>query len=146
MDSRAPVELVFDQTIGSLFAIRVAGNVSNVDNLGSLEYAAKVIGVKVLVVLGHTSCGAIKGAVDDVKLGNLTELLAKIKPAISAAGPGTSKDNAYVDKVAERNVRQVMKEIREKSPVLKEMLDSGSLGLVGAMYDLGTGAVTFYAD
>lgn len=146
MDSRVPVEMVFDQSIGSLFSIRVAGNVVNVDNLGSLEYAAKVIGVKAIVVLGHTSCGAVKGAVDDVKLGNLTELLAKIRPAVASSGPGTSKDSAYVDKVGHENVRLAMKEVREKSPVLKEMLDSGAVGLVGAMYDLETGAVTFYAD
>ena len=146
MDSRAPVEILFDQTIGSLFSIRVAGNVVNVDNLGSLEYAAKVIGVKVVVVLGHTSCGAVKGAIDNVKLGNLTEMLAKIQPAVAASGPGTSKDHAYVDKVGEQNVRLAMKEIRAKSPVVKEMLDSGAVGLVGAMYDLETGAVTFFAD
>jgi carbonic anhydrase len=146
MDSRVPAEMVFDQTIGSLFSIRVAGNVVNADNLGSLEYAAKVIGTKLIVVLGHTSCGAIKGAVDNVKLGNLTELLAKIQPAVAASGPGTSKDHAYVDKVGEQNVRLALKEIREKSPVIKEMLDSGAVGMVGAMYDLETGAVTFYAD
>ena len=146
MDSRVPAEAVLDQTMGDLFNIRVAGNVVNVDNLGSLEYATKVIGVKIIVVLGHTSCGAIKGAIDDVKLGNLTELLGKIQPAIKASGPGTSKDYAYVDKVAEANVRLAMKEIREKSPVVKVMLDSGSVGMVGAMYDLKTGAVTFLAD
>ncbi len=146
MDSRVPAEAVFDQSVGDLFNIRVAGNVVNVDNLGSLEYAGKVIGVKLIVVLGHTSCGAIKGAVDNVKLGNLTELLAKIQPAVAASGPGTSKDHAYVDKVGEQNVRIAMKEIREKSPVLKEMLDAGALGMVGGMYDLETGAVTFLAD
>lgn len=146
MDSRVPAEMVFDQSIGDLFSIRVAGNVVNADNLGSLEYAAKVVGVKLIVVMGHTSCGAVKGAIDDVKLGNLTELLAKIHPAVAASGPGTTTDHAYVDKVGEQNVRQAMKEIREKSPVLKGMLDSGAVGLVGAMYDLATGTVTFYAD
>jgi carbonic anhydrase len=146
MDSRVPAEAVFDQSIGDLFNIRVAGNVVNADNLGSLEYATKVIGVKSIVVLGHTSCGAIKGAIDNVKLGNLTELVAKIQPAVTASGPGTSKDHAYVDKVGEQNVRLAMKEIREKSPVIKEMLDSGAVGMVGAMYDLETGAVTFFAD
>jgi carbonic anhydrase len=146
MDSRVPAEAIFDQSIGDLFSIRVAGNVVNADNLGSLEYAAKVIGVKTIVVLGHTSCGAVKGAIDNVKLGNLTELVAKIQPAVAASGPGTSKDHAYVDKVGEQNVRQAMKEIREKSPVLKELLNSGAVGMVGAMYDLETGAVTFYAD
>ena len=102
MDSRAPVEIVFDQGIGDLFSLRVAGNVIDDDFLGSLEYAAKVVGVKLIVVMGHTSCGAVKGAIDDVKLGNLTALLAQIEPAIVAVGPprGTSKDHAYVDKVA----------------------------------------------
>ena len=146
MDSRVPAEMVFDQSIGSLFSIRVAGNVVNPDNLGSVEYAAKVMGSMVIVVLGHTSCGAVKGAIDDVKLGNLTELLAKIRPAVAASGPGTSKDHAYVDKVGEQNVRVAMKEIREKSPILKGLIDSGAIGLVGGMYDLGTGAVTFFQD
>jgi len=146
MDSRVPAETVFDQSIGDLFNIRVAGYVVNTDNLGSLEYATKVIGVKLIVVLGHTSCGAVKGAIDNVKLGNLTELLARIQPAVAASGPGTSKDHAYVDKVGEQTVRLSMKEIRAKSPVIKEMLDSGAVGMVGAMYDLETGAVTFLAD
>lgn len=146
MDSRVPAEAIFDQSIGDLFSIRVAGNVVNVDNLGSLEYAVKVIGVKLIVVMGHTACGAVKGAIDDVKLGNLTELLAKIQPAVKASGPGTSKDYAYVDKVGEQNVQLTMKEIREKSPVVKEALDSGAVGMVGGMYDLKTGAVTFYKD
>jgi carbonic anhydrase len=146
MDSRVPAEAVFDQSIGDLFSIRVAGNVVNADNLGSMEYAVKVVGVKLIVVMGHTSCGAVKGAIDDVKLGNLTELLGKIQPAVAASGPGTSKDYAYVDKVGEANVRLSMKEIREKSPTLKEMLDSGAVGLVGGMYDLKTGTVTFFAD
>ena len=102
MDSRASAELVLDQGIGDVFSIRVAGNVVDTDDLGSLEYAAKVAGAKLIVVMGHTSCGAIKGAVDDVKMGNLTYLLEKIRPAIDASGPrGTSKDHAYVDRVAE---------------------------------------------
>ena len=146
MDSRVPAETVFDQSIGDLFSIRVAGNVVNADNLGSMEYAVKVVGVKLIVVMGHTACGAVKGAIDNVKLGNLTELVAKIQPAVAASGPGTTKDHAYVDKVGEQNVRQEMKEIREKSPVLKEAIDSGAVGLVGGMYDLETGTVTFYAD
>jgi carbonic anhydrase len=146
MDSRAPIELVSQQGIGDLFSLRVAGNVIDADDLGGLEYAVKAVGVKLVVVMGHTECGAVKGAIDDVKLGNLTELLAKIKPAVAASGPGTSKDAAYVDKVAEANVRQSMKEIREKSPVLKEMFDSGQAGLAGAMYDVRTGKVTFMAD
>jgi carbonic anhydrase len=146
MDSRVPAEIVFDQSIGDLFSIRVAGNVVNADNLGSMEYAVKVVGVKLIVVMGHTACGAVKGAIDDVKLGNLTELVAKIQPAVKASGPGTTKDHAYVDKVGEANVRNEMKEIKAKSSVLKEAIDSGAVGLVGGMYDLETGTVTFYAD
>jgi carbonic anhydrase len=146
MDSRVPAEIVFDQSIGDLFSIRVAGNVVNPDNLGSMEYAVKVVGVKLIVVLGHTSCGAVHGAIEDVKVGNLTQLLAKIQPAVKASGPGDPKDHAYVDKVSERNVREEMKEIKAKSSVLKEAIDSGAVGLVGGMYDLETGVVTFYAD
>jgi carbonic anhydrase len=147
MDSRASAELLFDLGLGDVFSIRVAGNVVDEDVLGSLEYAAKVEGVKLIVVMGHSSCGAVKGAVDDAKLGNLTALLAKIRPSVvGAGGQGNSKDYALVAKVSEANVRNSMKEIRAKSPVLKEMLDSGAVGLVGAMHDLETGKVTFYAD
>jgi carbonic anhydrase len=146
MDSRVPAEMVFDQGIGDMFSIRVAGNVVDTDDLGSLEYATKVTGSPLVLVMGHTSCGAVKGAIDDVELGHLTFLLEKIRPAVTAAGPGKSKDNAYVDRVAERNVRNVMKEIRDRSPILKGLLDSGKVGLAGAMYDLQTGKVTFLAD
>jgi carbonic anhydrase len=146
MDSRAPIEIIFDQGIGDVFGIRIAGNVVNEDVLGSMEYATNVVGSKLLVVLGHTSCGAVKGAIDDAKLGNLTELLGKIRPAVSAAGPGSAKDEAYVTKVAEANVRQAMKEIREKSPTIKAQLDAGTIGLVGAMYDVSTGKVMFLPD
>src|SRR5262245_6356946 len=132
MDSRAPIEIIFDQGIGDVFGIRIAGNVVNEDVLGSMEYATKVVESKLIVVLGHTSCGAVKGAIDDAKLGNLTELLAKIRPAVSAAGPGSAKDDVYVNKVAEANVSQAMKEIREKSPTIKAQLDAGTVGLVGA--------------
>ena len=146
MDSRAPIEIIFDQGIGDIFGIRIAGNVVNEDVLGSMEYATKVVGSKLLVVLGHTSCGAVKGSIDDAKLGNLTELLAKIRPAVSASGPGSSKDDAYVTKVAEANVYQAIKEVREKSPTIKAQLDAGTVGLVGAMYDVSTGKVTFLPD
>jgi len=147
MDSRAPVEVVFDEGIGDVFSLRVAGNVVDPNFLGSLEYAAKVVGVRLIVVMGHTECGAVKGAIDDVKLGNLTGLLAEIAPAIAAAGPkGSSKDAAYVNKVAQQNVVVAMKEIREKSPILREMIESGSLGLVGALYSVQDGKVTFLAD
>jgi carbonic anhydrase len=146
MDSRNPIEIIFDQGIGDVFGIRIAGNIVNEDELGSMEYATKVVGVKLLVVLGHTSCGAVKGAIDDAKLGNLTALLAKIRPAVSASGPGSSKDDAYVTKVAQANVSQAMKEIREKSPTIKAQLDAGTVGLVGAIYDVSTGKVTFMPD
>jgi carbonic anhydrase len=147
MDSRAPVEIVFDQGIGDLFSLRVAGNVVDEDFLGSLEYAVEVVGVKQVVVLGHSECGAVKGAVDDVKLGNLTGLLAKIRPAVQAAGgTGTSKDKAFVAKVAEQNVRIGMKTIREKSPLLAKAIDSGKIGLAGGIYDISTGRVTFLAN
>lgn len=146
MDSRVPVDIVFDQTIGDLFSLRVAGNIVDSDFLGSLEYATNVTGVKLILVLGHTGCGAVKGAIDRVKLGNLTGLLAKIEPAVAAAGPGTSKDSAYVAKVAEQNVRLAMKQVRDGSPLIKELLDKGAVALAGGMYDLATGKVTFYAD
>jgi carbonic anhydrase len=146
MDSRAPIEIIFDQGIGDVFGIRIAGNIVNDDVLGSMEYATKVVGSKLLVVLGHTSCGAVKGAIDDAKLGNLTALLAKIRPAVSASGPGSSKDDAYVTKVTQANVSQAMKEIRENSPTIKAQLDDGTVGLVGAIYDVSTGKVTFLPD
>jgi len=142
MDSRAPIEIVFDQGLGDVFGVRVAGNVVNDDELGSLEYAVKV-GTKLVVVLGHTQCGAVKGAIDDVKLGNLTGLLAKIRPAVAAASCSNAKDDACVNKVAELNVRQSMQEIRERSAYLKAALDAGKIGLVGALYDVATGKVTF---
>ena len=142
MDSRAPLEIVFDQGIGDVFGVRVAGNIINDDELGSLEYAVKV-GTKLIVVLGHTSCGAVKGAIDGVQLGNLTGLLAKIHPAVAAAGCDNSKDDACVTKVAEMNVRQGVREIRAKSPYLAKYLDDGKVGLVGALYDVATGKVTF---
>jgi carbonic anhydrase len=145
MDSRAPVEVVFDQGLGDIFGIRVAGNVVNDDELGSLEYAVHV-GTKLIVVLGHTSCGAVKGALDDAQLGNLTGLLTKIKPAVAAASCSSSKDDACVTKVAEQNVRQSMKTIREKSPLLAKDIDEGKVKLIGGMYDVATGKVTFLKD
>lgn len=148
LDSRQPIEIVFDQGIGDIFSARVAGNVLNDDILGSLEFACKASGAKLIAVVGHSNCGAIKGAVDDVQLGNLTGLLTKIKPAIAAVPddvqPRTSKNYAFVNQVAEANVRLVMKEIRERSPILREMLDQGKISLVGGMYDLSTGQVKFY--
>jgi carbonic anhydrase len=150
LDSRQPIEIVFDQGIGDIFSARVAGNVLNDDILGSLEFACKVSGAKLIAVVGHSNCGAIKGAIDDVQLGNLTGLLTKIKPAMDAVPadvqPRTSKNYSYVDQVSEANVRLVMKEIRERSPILRDMLDQGQIGLVGGMYDLKTGKVEFYPN
>jgi carbonic anhydrase len=147
MDSRAPVEAIFDLGLGDTFSIREAGNVIDADVLGGLEYAVKVIGVKSIVVLGHSHCGAVKGAIDGVELGNLTQLLKKIAPAIEGPVPAAkSKDDAFVARVAEANVRLGMKEIRQKSPTVREALDAGKVGLVGGMYDIETGKVEFYAD
>jgi carbonic anhydrase len=146
MDSRAPMELVLDQGLGDMFGLRAAGNVIDTDFLGSLEYAVKVVGVRLVAVVGHTHCGAVKGAIDHADFGSLTALLKKIDPAIAASGPGSSKDDAYVDKVARANVRQAMREIREKSPILRQAVESGKVGLVGGMYDIDTGKVVFMAD
>src|SRR5450755_2910450 len=148
LDSRQPIEIVFDQGIGDIFSARVAGNVLDDDILGSMEFACKVSGAKLIAVVGHSNCGAIKGAIDDVELGNLTGLLTKIKPALdavpAAVQPRTSKNYAFVDDVSEANVRLVMKEISERSPVLRAMVDQGEIKLVGGMYDLSTGKVQFY--
>lgn len=148
LDSRQPIEMVLDQGIGDIFSARVAGNVLDNDILGSMEFACKVSGAKLIAVIGHSNCGAIKGAVDNVDLGNLTGLLAKIKPAMdavpAAVSPRTSKNHEFVDDVSEANVRLVMKQIRERSPILREMLDQHKIGLVGGMYDLETGQVRFF--
>lgn len=147
MDSRVPAEIVCDQGLGDVFNLREAGNVVDVDTLGGLEYAAKVVGVKLILVMGHSHCGAVKGAVDGVQLGNLTELLKKIQPAMTPPVPAAkSKDDAYVQKVAEANVRLQMKEIQEKSPVIRELVQSGKLGIAGAMYDIDTGKMTFLSN
>jgi carbonic anhydrase len=142
MDSRAPIEIVFDQGLGDVFGVRVAGNIVNDDEVGSLEYAVHV-GTKLIVVLGHTGCGAVKGAIDGVKLGKLTGVLAKIRPAVATAHCSSSTDDACVTKVAEINVRNAVQEIRRKSPYLRQHLDDGTVGIVGAIYDVGTGKVTF---
>jgi len=148
LDSRQPIEIVLDQGIGDIFSARIAGNVLNDDILGSMEFACKLSGSKLIAVIGHSNCGAIKGAIDDAQLGNLTGLLDKVKPAMddvpSDVTPRTTKNSEYVDQVAEANVRLVMKQIRERSPVLREMIDSGQIKLVGGMYDLSTGKVTFF--
>jgi carbonic anhydrase len=147
IDSRSTPEQVFDLGVGDAFTTRVAGNTVNEDILGSLEYGAKVAGSRVIVVLGHTSCGAIKGACDDVKLGNLTALLEKYKPAVSAAktdGERNSKNHKFVGEVTELNVKMTLDAIRAKSPVLKEMEDQGKIKIVGALYDTSSGKVLWY--
>jgi carbonic anhydrase len=146
IDSRAPAELIFDAGIGDTFNARLAGNVVNDDLVGSLEFACSVAGAKLLLLFGHTACGAIKGAIDDVEIGNLTGLLARVKPAISAttfAGEKSSKNAAYVDAVARANVLIGLENIRRRSPILGEMEKKNAIQIVGGMYDLGTGAVEF---
>ncbi|HEX8816343.1 MAG TPA: carbonic anhydrase family protein [Terriglobales bacterium] len=148
LDSRVPPEIVFDAGIGDAFIGRVAGNVVNDDMLGSMEFACAVTGAKAVVVLGHTACGAVKGAIDDVVLGNLTGLLARIKPAIPATnftGDKSSKNAQYVNAVAHTNVELVLADIRRRSPILEDLEKKGSIKIAGAMYDLSTGAVDFIA-
>jgi carbonic anhydrase len=148
IDSRAPAEVIMDLGIGDIFNARVAGNISNDDILGSMEFACKLEGAKVVLVMGHTSCGAIKGAIDNAELGNLTGLLAKIKPAIKATtlkGELSSKNGAYVDAVAQKNVELPMADIRKKSPVLAELESKGMIKIAGAMYNLETAKVNFFA-
>ena len=150
LDSRAPVELIFDQTIGDVFNARVAGNVLDDDILGSMEFGCKVSGSKLILVLGHSNCGAVKGAIDNVELGRLTSLLNKIKPAAAAVPdnvqPRNSTNKDFVQKTAEENVHLVMRQIREQSPILREMLDQKKIGLAGGMYDLKTGEVHFFPN
>lgn len=138
VDSRVPLELVFDLGIGDIFGVRIAGNISNEDILGSMEFATKVVGSKHILVLGHTSCGAVKGAYDAVELGNLTGLVKKIKPAVEAVGSDGS-----VDEIAKKNVELTIEEILDNSPILKDMVDSGEIGISGGMYDVSSGKVTF---
>jgi len=146
IDSRAPAEIIFDTGIGDGFNARVAGNVGNDDISGSLEFACAVAGAKVIVLFGHTACGAIKGAIDDVEMGNLTGLLARIKPAITATkftGDKSSKNAAYVDAVARQNVLVGLNVLRQRSSILADLEKKKSLLLTGAMYDLTTGGVEF---
>jgi carbonic anhydrase len=148
IDSRASAETILDLGIGDVFNSRVAGNVENSDILGSMEFACKLAGAKVVLVMGHTACGAIKGAIDNAELGNLTGLLAKIKPAIAATnytGERTSKNYTFVDAVARKNVEITMANIRKDSSVLAAMETSGAIKIAGAMYNLETGVVDFFA-
>jgi len=143
IDSRVPPELVFDQRIGDIFAARVAGNIVNDDILGSLEFATQLAGSSLIVVLGHTECGAIKGAGDDAKLGHLTGLLAQIRPSLAALkyeGVPSSRDKALVQRVAERNVQDTVARTA-RAPVLAARVQAGQLKVVGAMHDVATGAI-----
>ena len=147
IDSRAPAETIMDLGIGDTFNVRVAGNVANDDIIGSMEFACKVAGAKVILVMGHTACGAIKGAIDNVQLGNLTALLSKIRPAVSATeyrGERSAKNYDFVDAVARKNVELTMETIHRRSAVLEDLESSGAIKLVGAMYNLETGLVEFF--
>lgn len=150
IDSRTSAELIFDQGLGDIFSVRIAGNIVNEDILGSMEFACKVAGSKFIVVLGHSKCGAIKGACDGVEMGNLTTLLSKIEPAVSAETQTRENRNAsnseFVENVAEINVHRAVELILAQSPILEEMVKSGAIGIIGAMYDVTTGEVKFYED
>jgi len=147
IDSRAPAEVIMDLGIGDIFNCRVAGNVVNEDILGSMEFACKLSGAKVVLVMGHTACGAIKGAVDNAELGNLTGLLAKIKPAVTSttyAGERLATNYSFVDAVARKNVEMTVGDVRKQSPVLAELEATGTIKITGAIYNLETGAVEFF--
>ncbi|MGV8879389.1 MAG: carbonic anhydrase family protein [Sphingobacteriaceae bacterium] len=148
IDSRTSAELIFDQGLGDIFSIRVAGNILNEDILGSMEFACKLAGSKLIVVLGHTKCGAIKGACNHVEMGNITTLLRKIQPAIDLeTDTKTDRDGtnpAFMQHVAENNVHIVVRKIKEQSPILNEMLAAGEIKIIGGIYDIDTGQVTFY--
>ncbi len=146
VDSRVPVEDVFDRGIGDIFVARVAGNFVNEDILGSMEFACKVSGSKLILVMGHEHCGAVKAAVDDVKLGNITSMLAKIRPAVEAveySGARTSENDEFVHLACKSNVRNTIENIRKQSPILKEMEEKGAIKIMGAVYDMDSGEVSF---
>lgn len=150
IDSRVSAELVFDQGLGDIFSVRIAGNFVNEDILGSMEFACKLAGTKLIVVLGHTACGAVKGACDDAKMGNLTKLIEKITPAVNAvtepkeASLRNSKNSDFVDNVSKKNVELTIDRIHAESPILTEMEKSGEIKIIGAMYDINTGEVYFF--
>jgi carbonic anhydrase len=150
IDSRTSAELIFDQGLGDIFSVRIAGNVINTDILGSMEFACKIAGSKLIVVLGHSKCGAIKGACDHIEMGNLTELLSKIQPAVyqekDTKTERNSKNNSFVENVSAINVKRTVKSIIERSFILEQMVENGTIGVVGAMHNIETGKVTFYPD
>ena len=148
IDSRTSAELIFDQGLGDIFSVRIAGNIINEDILGSMEFACKVAGSKIIVVLGHSKCGAVKGACDHVEMGNLTALLSKIQPAVydekSETENRSSSNAEFVEKVAAINVKRTVNAIMERSPILKEMIQNGEIGIIGGMHSISDGEVTFY--
>ena len=150
IDSRTSVELIFDQGLGDVFSVRIAGNILNEDILGSMEFACKVAGAKIIVVLGHTKCGAIKGACDHVEMGNLTALLTKIRPAVdnetTTSENRNSQNSEFVEKVATINVKLTVQAIMQRSPILANMVQSGEIGIAGGIHDITTGEVVFFDD
>lgn len=150
IDSRTSAELIFDQGLGDIFSTRIAGNILNEDILGSMEFACKVAGSKIIVVLGHTKCGAVKGACDHVEMGNLTALLSKIQPAVydenTIKENRNSTNSEFVEKVSAINVKRTVHGIMERSPILKEMIEKGEIGIVGGTHDITSGEVNFYDD
>ncbi|MBL0009280.1 MAG: carbonic anhydrase [Saprospiraceae bacterium] len=150
IDSRTSAELIFDQGLGDIFSVRIAGNIINEDILGSMEFACKVAGAKALVVLGHSKCGAVKGACDHVEMGNLTNLLSKLQPAVYAektvTTDRTSANDEFVEKVATLNVKMAMHQIHDKSTILNDMILKGEIAIIGGMYNVETGVVEFYEE
>ncbi len=150
IDSRTSAELIFDQGLGDVFSVRIAGNIINEDILGSMEFGCKVAGSKIIVVLGHTKCGAVKGACDHVEMGNLTALLSKIRPAVDDEDTITQNRNSnnteFVEKVSVINVKRTVKSILQRSPILKEMIEKGEIGIVGGTHDITTGQVSFFDE
>jgi carbonic anhydrase len=149
IDSRTSAELIFDQGLGDIFSVRIAGNIINEDILGSMEFGCKVAGAKMIVVLGHTKCGAVKGACDHVEMGNLTALLSKIRPAVDdetqTKENRNSENSVFVENVARINVQRTVKSIMERSSILKEMILGGQIGIVGGTHDISTGEVEFFS-
>ena len=150
IDSRTSAELIFDQGLGDIFSVRIAGNIINEDILGSMEFACKVEGSKIIVVLRHSKCGAVKGACDHVEMGNLTALLSKIQPAVfdekSETENRSSSNAEFVEKVASINVKRTVNAIMERSPILKEMIQNGEIGIIGGMHNIADGEVILYKD
>lgn len=148
IDSRTSAELIFDQGLGDVFSVRIAGNIINEDILGSMEFACKIAGSKIVVVLGHSKCGAVKGACDHVEMGNLTALLSKIQPAVYDEKTETENRNSsnanFIEKVASINVKRTVTAIMERSPILKEMIQNGEIRIIGGMHNITNGEVTFY--